>query len=253
MAIGCSPAKYYLTPSPSKTTTDNSVLTTPTPTETRTEPTVISSGDYLVDISKVKENNWAMFGAIDVSYKLGVQVDGFIKGYQPFYIVNRYNEAVERKAILTEPKEVTADIPINKLLHNGILSSVIGIESNLSSDRLVVIGYVSGTNSLTITGFTPNVSRIATIKYKPDTVYRVTLNNDKNAGNNLAQYFKLERERITVAPNSFEPINYSFMIPEDMNVPDNFSVWIYAEPTYVTSAGVGYNIGYYVPIKVHMN
>ena len=235
------------------------VIATPaTAPETTPPPETVAEdiGEYVVDISKVAQNSYALFGTINVNnYRLGVTVDRGIEGYQPFYIVSRIGKAEEVKLITTFAGETITDIPIKKLLHAGDLSSVIGIDSDLSTDKLVVIGYIAATNSLTIAGFTENSTRRAVITYVPDAVYRVTLDNDKNEGNALVQYFSLERERITVAPDSWEPIHYSFMIPEGTVVPEDFTVWVYTEATYVVGTGSGVEsiIGYYAPIHVTMN
>jgi hypothetical protein len=217
-------------------------------------PTPIDKSDYTIDMNKVTEGSWALFGSIVVNnYQLGIEVNDKIKGYQPIYIVNRCNETLEVKQIGTEPNEITADIPIKKLLNNGDLANVIGIESDLATDKLVVVGYVQNTNSLTITGFTPNATRKAKIKYRPDSVYQATLNNEKNLNNPLTQYFSLAKERITVSPDGYQPINYSFNIPEDVIVSSEFSVWIYVESSSINLGGMDTNIGYYTPIKVTMN
>lgn len=256
--ISCAILVVMLISMASCSNSGNTAVVTESPTPTLSPaptvlPTPTVSESYAVDINKVAKDSFALFGTIDVNnYKTGARVDRNTQGYQPFYIVNRHGETKETKRITTNKDETVADIPIKQLLHNGDLSSVIGIESDLSSDRLVVIGYVAATNSLTISGFDADKTRIAVIRYIPDTVYRVTLDNDKNKGNYLIQYFALESARITVAPDSWEPIYYSFMIPEGIIVPADFSIWIYTEATYVTSVGVDYNIGYYAPIKIKM-
>jgi hypothetical protein len=304
------------------------LLPTPSPTEIILPWSESEEGEYVVDIDKVTEDSWSLFGTINVAnYRFGYAVGRDTNGYEPFYIVNRYNETSEELRITTEVGETTADIPINQLLHNGDIASMIGIESDLYSDELVVIGYVAETNSLTITGFTPNTTRIATIAYIPDTVFKVTFTNNQNtlrtyntsatttnSGSisvlindlldddianinsiksdlvgdvpvcsvytketneliitglipdedrkisinydsqvaKLIPYFALEQDTITVAPDSYEPIHYSFMIPDSIELPDSFSVWIYAEASYVYGTGIGFNIGYYAPIKITM-
>jgi hypothetical protein len=253
--IGCStPSVVSFTPIIPSTTVVSPSTSTTTPAPIVIPETVKPDANYMVDLDKVKVGSWALFGSIVVNnYQLGIEVDNKIKGYQPLYIVNRINETLEVKQIGTEVDEITADIPIKKLLSGGNLANVIGIESNLVTDNLVVVGYVQNTNSLTITGFAPNISRIAKIKYKPDSVYQATLNNEKNLNNSLAKYFKLAKERITVSPDAYEPINYSFNIPEGIVVPSEFSVWIYVESSSINLGGMDTNIGYYTPIKVTMN
>jgi hypothetical protein len=248
LLVGCATNESIYTIQPLPTTTNKSIVKTVAPI------LPIENGDYVVDLDKVKVGSWALFGSIVVNnYQLGIEVNDKIKGYQPIYIVNRCNETLEVKQIGTEPNEITADIPIKKLLNNGDLANVIGIESDLASDNLIVVGYVQNTNSLTITGFTPSAVRKAKIKYRPDSVYQATLNNEKNLNNPLAKYFKLAKERITVSPDGYEPIDYSFNIPEETEVPQEFSVWIYVESSSINLGGMDTNIGYYTPIKVTMN
>lgn len=294
-----------------------------TPTET---PTPTENSGYNVEINRITPDNWAMFGSMSIEYAKGVDVNRQTAGYQPFFIINRMNEATEQLQIGTGDREETADIPIKKLLHDGELASVIGLESSLPADKLVAIGYSAEANTLTITGFLPSVTRRVTIRYKCDTVFRATLYNDRNTyrewegtvvtkdkgesrividdmmDNDVASivsiesntsndkpvcmvtdnkseflvsglevnttrtltikyktqvfrllpYFRLEKERITVGPDSFEPLDYSFNIPESAEVPDRFTVYINVQPVSLTGAQMEFIISYNVSIKVSM-
>jgi hypothetical protein len=242
------------TPTPSYTAT--SILTT-VPIETHSTEEV-SSGAYVPDLNEVTLNGYEIFGSMDINYIKGVQIDNSIKGYQPFYIINRVAREVEIKYITTEIDEVTADIPIYKILTDGDVDYVT-ITSDLPNETLTAIAYNKLDSCLTVTGFTPNVKRKAVFIYKPNTVFEFSIINDRNpkegfvcASDSLLKYFSLIKNNAEVKPETSYPIDYTFNIPKNVSVPEKFEVWIKAQPSYSSGSGLSSVYAVAAPIRITM-
>jgi hypothetical protein len=251
LLVGCTPVEYApIAP----------VVVAPVTTQPPKAANPISSEYGDIDITHVAVGSFGVYGSLLINnYQTGVTVDKNIKGYQPLYIINRVNKVSEKKVITTDKGEVMADIPIRRLLHDEDITSVINVTSDLLGDTLKAEKYNSD-GTLTISGFTPDATRNATITYVPDSEYSVscTTSTTNEAGYTQAppevvKWVTFDTDRILIAPDSYAPVWVNLTVPEGTKLPDKWEFYVVISLySGKQTSGIGAAIEYNVGIKVDM-
>jgi hypothetical protein len=165
-----------------------------------------------------------------------VTISNFHSGAVAEYPITFHNAkqiTTDQKQVTTEDKETIAEIPLNSAgLYQDDIANVTGITSNNPNEQLRVTAYDKKVNSLMISGFLPNTTRILTMTYKPMTAYSVYFRYpDVGAP---SESVKIAHDWVIVADptlvmSPLETTNdmVSISMPSDAKVPDSsFEFWI---------------------------
>jgi hypothetical protein len=250
-------------------TTDSQTTSTTTETTPSTTPISGSYGD--IDITKITEGSFGVYGSLRVNrYVTGVTIDKTIKGYEPIYIINRVNKVSEKKTIGTGVDEVIADIPIRRLLHEGDVVNVLSITSDWVGDNLKAEKYNTD-GTITISGFVPDVpiitnpeppekNRSVVITYVPDSEYTVTCVYDDDPETGYVQappevvgWVTFDQDKIVIPPDSYAPVWVNLTVPSGTELPAKWMFWIeIGLSSGKQASGVTAQIVYRVGFKVDM-
>ncbi len=159
--IGCTPASV---PIPSATTNPTVIVSSP-PSQaviaTPSSPQLVPSPPQL--------SNWLSPAKVIIS--------NFHSGATAEYLITFHNAkqmTTDQKRVTTGDRETAAEIPLNSAgLYLDNISSVVSVSSDNPREQLQVIAYNKSANSIMISGFLTNSTRVLTTSYKPMTAYSV--------------------------------------------------------------------------------
>lgn len=176
------------------------------------------------ELDNVNWVNPAKIGAVNVTQ--GAKFQG------AFDVHAGDNYSVFDKMLWTDPNETIVNLTLDDALAGDIID-IKHIRTDLPSDALTAVSYDPKTQTLTISGFTPDAKRRLTIEYPSVTTWEVEYlpyNGEGYAAPPApaSDWVTISDPRLTLKPHEIKSVKISVEIPkvQNINIPDRWEFQI---------------------------